>query len=159
MSELSLFTYVTDSITSNDYYTPKFIFDAIGLEFDIDVAAPLQGIPWIPCKRWFSQADDGLSQDWSGALVWMNPPFSKPGPWVDKFIQNGNGVALICTSKAKWYKQIWDQADGLLTVDSSFKFIRPDDVRSDIYMPTVLVSMGAIATAALVASNLGRVRL
>ena len=88
----------------------------------------------------------------------MNPPFSKPGPWVDKFIKNNNGIALICTSKAKWYKQLWDQAQGLLTVDSSFKFIRPDEVRSDIFMPTVLASMGDIATNALIKSKLGRVR-
>ena len=154
----SLFNVVNDEVTSNDYYTPKWIFDAIGLEFDIDVAAPLQGIPWIPAKRWFSQADDGLAQDWANQLVWMNPPFSKPGPWIEKFIQNGNGIALVCTSKAKWYKTLWDKADGILTVDSAFKFVRPDDVRSDIYMPTVLVSMGATATNALKQSHLGRLR-
>jgi hypothetical protein len=100
-----------------------------------------------------------LAQDWGGSLVWMNPPFSEPGPWVDKFIENGNGIALICTSRAKWYKQIWDQATGLLTVDFSFKFIRPDDVSSDNYMPTVIVYIGDTATAALIASNLGKVRL
>jgi len=156
--ELSLFNVVSEGVTTNDYYTPKWLFDAMGLEFDIDVAAPVQGIPWIPAKRWFSQAEDGLAQDWGGALVWMNPPFSKPAPWVNKFIKNNNGIALICTSKAKWYKELWDQAQGLLTVDSSFKFIRPDEVRSDIFMPTVLASMGDIATDALIKSKLGRVR-
>ena len=56
----SLFNFVSEGVTTNDYYTPKWIFDAINLEFDIDVAAPAQGIPWIPAKRWFSQAEDGL---------------------------------------------------------------------------------------------------
>ncbi len=62
----SLFNFVSEDITTNDYYTPKWLFDAMGLEFDIDVAAPAQGIPWIPAKRWFSQADDGLAQEWGG---------------------------------------------------------------------------------------------
>ena len=53
--ELSLFNVVNEGVTTNDYYTPKGLFDAMGLEFDIDVAAPVQGIPWIPAKRWFSQ--------------------------------------------------------------------------------------------------------
>ena len=62
----SLFNVVSEATTTNDYYTPKWLFDALGLEFDIDVAAPLQGIPWLPAKRWFSQADDGLAQEWGG---------------------------------------------------------------------------------------------
>ena len=154
----ALFNYVNEDISSNDYYTPKYIFDAIGLEFDIDVAAPVSGIPYIPAKRWFSQLEDGLQQDWGGCLVYMNPPFSKPAPWVEKFIENNNGIALLCTSKAKWFKIIWEKAQGILTVESSFQFNRPDDVRSDIYMPTVLVSMGDTATKALINSKLGRVR-
>ena len=62
----SLFNVVNENMTSNDYYTPKWLFDLMGLTFDIDVAAPAQGIPWIPAKRWFSQADDGLAQEWGG---------------------------------------------------------------------------------------------
>ena len=62
----SLFNFVSEDITTNDYYTPKWLFDAMGIEFDIDVAAPVHGIPWIPAKRWFSQADDGLAQEWGG---------------------------------------------------------------------------------------------
>ena len=62
-----LFNSVTESVTMNDYYTPSWLFEAMGLEFDIDVSAPEHGIPWIPAKRWFSQADDGLAQDWGGS--------------------------------------------------------------------------------------------
>jgi len=71
----SLFNVVSEGVTTNDYYTPKWLFDAMGLEFDIDVAAPLQGIPWIPAKRWFSQADDGLAQEWGGSACVDEPTF------------------------------------------------------------------------------------
>ena len=73
--ELSLFNVVSEGVTTNDYYTPKWLFDAMGLEFDIDVAAPVQGIPWIPAKRWFSQADDGLAQEWGGGACVDEPTF------------------------------------------------------------------------------------
>ena len=62
----SLFNVVSEGVTTNDYYTPKWLFDSMGLTCDIDVAAPAQGIPWIPATRWFSQVDDGLAQEWGG---------------------------------------------------------------------------------------------
>jgi hypothetical protein len=57
------------SKTSDDYYTPRWIFDAIGLEFDLDVSAPPGGIPWIPAKKHFTVIDDGLAQEWFGRAV------------------------------------------------------------------------------------------
>jgi hypothetical protein len=39
------------AITSDDCYTPRWVFDAMGLRFDLDVAAPVGG-PWhVPCER------------------------------------------------------------------------------------------------------------
>lgn len=142
---------------NDEFYTPAFIFEALGLRFDMDVCAPAGGVPWIPAKHHYSIAFDGLAQDWQG-LVWCNPPYSNPTPWMDKFMANANGVALVPTSKARWFKRLWQEADGLLMLESAFKFERIDGQRSDIFMPTVLISMGSEATNALKASGLGRVR-
>jgi hypothetical protein len=30
---------------------------------------------------------DGLREPWDGQYIWCNPPYSKPGPWVDKAIR------------------------------------------------------------------------
>jgi hypothetical protein len=92
--------------TSDDYWTPPWLFDQLDLRFDIDVAAPPGGIPWVPAERSFSMADDGLSQPWTGR-VWMNPPYSNPTPWVDRFLEHGNGVALIPTSTGAWFLRLW----------------------------------------------------
>lgn len=54
--------------TSDDYYTPAWVFERMGVEFDLDVCAPPGGIPWIPAKRYFTQEDDGLSQPWDGLV-------------------------------------------------------------------------------------------
>ena len=64
--QYNLFNAVSDKVTTNDYYTPAWLFESMAINFDIDVAAPLLAVPWIPAKRWFSQADDGLTQDWGG---------------------------------------------------------------------------------------------
>lgn len=141
---------------NDEFYTPKYIFDRIGIPFDLDVAAPIGGTH-VPADRYYTQQDDGLAQEWAG-LIWMNPPFSAPTLWVDKFITHANGIALLPTSKAKWFKRIWEEADCILMVASNFKFDRPDDQRSDIFMPTVLVGMGVKSCDALRASGLGRVR-
>lgn len=154
----SLFNLVNDEMTTNDYYTPKWLFDLMGLSFDIDVAAPAKGIPWIPAKRWFSQADDGLSQNWGGGLVWMNPPFSNITPWVNKFIENNNGIALLVVSRSKWFAELWDKADAVMATPAALKFERPDGTTKAISFQTFLFALGEPAKAALHRTNLARVR-
>jgi hypothetical protein len=153
-----LFNSVTESVTMNDYYTPQWLFDAMGLEFDIDVAAPAHGIPWIPAKRWFSQADDGLAQDWGGELVWMNPPFSHATPWAQKFIENNNGIALLVVSRSRWFRSMWDIADAIVSTPTDFKFEYKGGGQKSISFQTFLFALGEPATAALHRMNVGRVR-
>ena len=154
----ALFNIINQETTTNDYYTPKWLFDLMGLTFDIDVAAPVQGIPWIPAKRWYSQADDGLAQDWQKALVWMNPPFSNITPWINKFITNGNGMALLVVSRSKWFAELWDKADAVMATPADLKFERPDGNSKAISFQTFLFALGEPATAALHRTKLARVR-
>ena len=105
MIEQRLFTTPQTETTSDDYYTPKWIFDTLGLHFDLDVASPPHATN-VPCNRYFTQADDGLAQEWHGR-VWMNPPFSNPTPWVTRFVEHGNGVGLVPSSNGKWWLHLW----------------------------------------------------
>lgn len=55
---------------SDDWFTPRYIFTALGCEFDMDVASPgPHVVPWIPASRWWSEA--GLDRMWIG-FIWMN---------------------------------------------------------------------------------------
>jgi|DEB0MinimDraft_3_1074331.scaffolds.fasta_scaffold86146_2 hypothetical protein len=103
--------------TSDDYYTPPEIFNRLGLVFDLDVAAPPNGAPYVPCKKYLTQAQDGLVCNWFGS-VWMNPPYSNPTPWVDRFIEHAKGVALLPTSNGRWLTRLWDS-------EAQFKLLEP----------------------------------
>jgi hypothetical protein len=82
------------AVTSDDCYTPRWVFDAMGLEFDLDVAAPPGG-PWhVPSKRYYTAEDDGLVQPWNG-VVWCNPPYSDPAPWCRRWAKHPDGCLLI----------------------------------------------------------------
>ena len=132
---------------SDQHFTPKWLFDHMGIVFDLDVAAPIGGSS-VPAHKYYTQEDDGLSQPWSGK-VWMNPPFSKPSPWVDKFIDNGNGIALLVVSKSKWFKKIWLDAEGIMPTPPNFKFDRPDGTKNTISFQTFLFALGKENAAAL----------
>ena len=142
---------------ADDWYTPKWVFDSLGVEFDIDVCSPIGGTGLVPAKKFYSIEDDALTQDWDG-FVWMNPPYSKPTPFIDKFMAHGNGIALVPFSKSNWFGRIWKEAHTLCALPPNLKFMRPDGSSKQIFMQCVLVGMGHDATSALVPSGIGRVR-
>lgn len=84
----------TKNSGQNDWYTPPWVFDGLGLTFDLDVAAPPGGVPWIPAKRYFTEEDNGLEQVWDG-VVWCNPPYSAPTDWCHRFAHHPDMALLI----------------------------------------------------------------
>lgn len=143
-------------MANDEQYTPIELFHAMDVQFDLDVAAPKGGIPWIPATSHYSIEDNALNQPWSG-MVWMNPPYSKPSPWVDKFISHANGVALLPMSKSGWSRKLWDAADGIAYV-GMMKFQQKDGSSSQIFMPVLLYAIGDTAVEAIKRSGYGRVR-
>jgi len=144
-----------NNLTSSDeHYTPKFIFDLLGLEFDLDVAAPHGGLANVPAKESFCLCcKPALEQEWHGR-IWMNPPFSKPTPFVDKFIANNNGIALLVVSRSRWFGDLWEVADAVVPTPYNLKFDRPDNKPKQISFQTMLFALGAENAVAL--KNLDR---
>lgn len=113
---------------SDEWYTPKYIFDAMGdVMFDLDVAAPVEGPRYVPCREWISA--DSLAQQWRG-FIWMNPPYGGRNAlvlWLDKFIEHGNGICIVPDrTSAPWFQAAARRMDGALFISPKVQFERPD---------------------------------
>lgn len=123
---MQLFTLPSDAFktTSDDCYTPRWVFDAMGLHFDLDVASPPGG-PWhVPCDRYYTAADDGLVQPWDG-LVWCNPPYSNYLPWATRWAYHDQGVLMgLMGSRSPGRRIVFAAADAVCFANVIFP--RPD---------------------------------
>lgn len=132
--------------TTDDWYTPRWLFDAAGITFDMDVAAPIDPeMRTVPARRHLTILDDGLVTPWEGA-VWCNPPYSKATPWADKWAGHPNGLILLpALPEVHWRGVVMGAADSfaLLAVD----FHRPDGTTARLRWPNILAGRGDCAGA------------
>lgn len=66
------------------WQTPLWVFDALDIEFGfwLDAAASHHN---ALCAQYLTEADNSLNCDWeSHGAIWLNPPYSNIGPWVEK---------------------------------------------------------------------------
>lgn len=131
--------------TTDDWYTPRWIFDAAAVEFDMDVAAPTDPTyQHVPAKRYITAVEDGLSVTWEG-VVWCNPPYSGSTPWVNKWATHPDGLILVPAVKSSWIGTLVQAADtfAFLTVE----FHRPDGTTVPIRWMNILAGRGVVAPA------------
>jgi len=134
------------------WLTPPHIIEALG-PFDLDPCSPPDGErPFETATNYWSEADDGLAQPWSGR-VWMNPPYG-PGmrDWMVKLGAHGDGIALVFarTETRAFFDGVWAHADALLFLRGRLKFHRPDGTQgATAQSPSVLIAYGARNVEAL----------
>lgn len=112
---------------SDEWYTPKYIFDSLRCRFDLDPANAAENGAHVPSFERY--ASEGLEREWNG-FVWLNPPFGKRNglvPWIRKFINHGNGIILVPDrTSAPWFHLLASHSDMVLFVAGKIKFERPD---------------------------------
>ena len=127
--------------TTDDWYTPRWIFDAADITFDMDVAAPMDlDMQHVPANRYLTAVDDGLTTPWVGR-VWCNPPYSGSTPWVEKWAaHDGEGMILVPAVKSRWVGTLLAAAEALtlLTVE----FHRPGGQIAPIRWLNILAGKG-----------------
>lgn len=137
---------------SDEWYTPKYIFDALEVCFDLDVAAPAdRTYCYVPAKEFIT--DDSLNREWKG-FVWMNPPFGGRNgvvPWLNKIHEHGNGIALVPDrTSAPWFQNAGWKCDLLMLLAGKPKFGRSDgSVGKQPSTGITLLGYGAQAKVAL----------
>lgn len=104
------------SSKSVEWETPPELFRALDEEFGftLDVCASEEN---KKCEKFFSRAEDGLKQKWSG-VCWCNPPYGREvGTWVAKAAKEAGArttvvMLLPARTDTKWFHgYIYGQAE------------------------------------------------
>jgi hypothetical protein len=139
-----------------EWYTPPRVFEALGLRFDLDVAAPRGGVAWVPAERYLTIDDNALMSHWTGR-VWLNPPYGPTvGLFLDRLAHHGDGVALVAARTAtRWWQRAAATASAVCFIAGRLQFIRSDGHVAPAAFPSCLLAWGPECAAAVLASQLG----
>ena len=90
------------STGKNDWATPQKFFEELNKEFHftLDACANEQN---HKCKRYYTEEENGLLQDWSGEVVFCNPPYSKKeqNAWVKKCYEESRHATVVMLIPAR----------------------------------------------------------
>ena len=95
---------------SDRWSTPRYLFEHMDREFHftVDVCADSTN---HKCARYYDEETDGLSQDWSGEVCWMNPPYGREiGRWVHKARVSAEQGAIVVAlvparTDTRWWRE------------------------------------------------------
>jgi hypothetical protein len=109
---------------TDEWWTPPHVFEALGLEFDLDPCSPPGGVPWLPARRHYTREEDGLAQPWEGR-VWINPPYGKEaGKWLLRLAEHGDGIALVfARTDVRWWHAAVPSASAVCFIRGRLTFI------------------------------------
>jgi phage N-6-adenine-methyltransferase len=99
-------------MTNNNYETPQSFFKILDDEFHftLDVCALPET---AKCERFFTMEIDGLKQDWTSNICWMNPPYGR-GVNVYKWVEKAYNASLVgsivvallrASTDTKWFHE------------------------------------------------------
>jgi len=161
------FTHESTYNESKEWYTPKRIFKALGIDFDLDPCSPGQDIvSWIPAKIHLTIRDDGLTTKWFGN-VFMNPPYGMDTPkWMRRLSKHGNGIALVfARPDTRWFHDYIPLAEAICFIKGRIHFVPAEKAlfyADGKYKPkmgcgaaSMLVAFGKNNAEALFRSGLG----
>jgi hypothetical protein len=161
------FTHESTHNESKEWYTPREIFNAIGLQFDLDPCSPGANIvPWVPADIHYTIKEDGLILPWIGN-VFMNPPYGSDTPaWFKRLTEHRQGVGLIfARTDTAWFHNYVPLADAICFIRGRVQFVEADkaaEYAANLYLPkggcgasSMLVAFGEKCANAVMNSGLG----
>jgi|TARA_Y100000034_G_scaffold82977_1_gene99378 site-specific DNA-methyltransferase (adenine-specific) len=116
------------SSKTGDWDTPQEFFDKLDnqFHFNLDPCATPQS---AKCKKYFTEEDDGLTQDWKGRTVFVNPPYGRDiGAWIKKGYEESKKhntlVVMLIPSRTdtKWWHDYVMKAKEIHLVRGRLKF-------------------------------------
>jgi len=113
--------------STDNWATPPDLFAELDREFTftLDVCSSEDN---AKCERFYTRADDGLRQPWSG-VCWMNPPYGRTiGQWVKRAREAASdGTTVVCllparTDTAWWHDHVAEHATEVRFLRGRLKF-------------------------------------
>jgi len=145
-----LFT-IEQAVGTDDWYTPAWVFDGMGVTFDMDVAAPPGGLEWLPAHESLSESDDGLTTPWAG-WVWCNPPYSAPAAWCRKWALHEPGGCILIRAdlSTSGPHAAFRAAHAIYFAEKRIQFVNGQGGSTGaVHFSTVLLARGAKCVEAL----------
>lgn len=130
------------SSKSNEWATPMKLFDELDKEFNFTLD-PCSTHENAKCSRHFTIEENGLEQDWSKDIVFMNPPYGRGiRHWIEKAYKESNkGATVVCLIPARtdttyWHDFIFGKADDIRFLRGRLKF---GDSKNSAPFPSAIV--------------------
>jgi site-specific DNA-methyltransferase (adenine-specific) len=88
--------------------TPQYFYDILNEEFNFTLDPCTNGTN-AKCTKYFTKEDDGLIQDWSDEVVFMNPPYGRVlADWMQKaYDESQKGATVVCLIPARTDTRYW----------------------------------------------------
>lgn len=119
------------------WLTPLSLIHSLG-EFDLD---PCGESHHATANTIYTER--GLEQPWFGR-VWLNPPYSEVGTWLDRLVFHGKGVALVfARTETKWAQRILPKASAVFFPAGRIYFHRHDlSIAGNAGAPSMFLAFG-----------------
>jgi site-specific DNA-methyltransferase (adenine-specific) len=132
------------SSKSDLWATPQALFNKLNefYKFTLDPCASADN---AKCAKFYTEQDDGLSKDWSGETVFVNPPYSNVAGWVEKcyreYVDNGVTSVLLIPSRTdtKYFHKHCMKADLIQFVKGRVKFENGSSKPNSAPFPSMIV--------------------
>ena len=104
------------SSVSNEWQTPDNLFRSLNerFKFTLDPCCTHES---AKCEKHYTITDNGLAQDWSKDVVFMNPPYGREiSKWIRKaYLESKKGATVVCliparTDTSYWHNYIFGKA-------------------------------------------------
>ena len=93
---------------SNEWETPRCLFNELDKEFNFTLD-PCCDHNNDKCEKHYTKKDNGLIQDWSNEVVFMNPPYGREiGVWIEKaYKESLKGAVVVYLIPARTDTRYW----------------------------------------------------
>ena len=97
------------SSEKDDWETPQDFYNELDLKYKFTLD-PCASHATAKCEKYFTVDDDGLSQDWSKEIAFMNPPYGRGiGEWIQKAYEESRkpGTVVVCLIPSRTDTKYW----------------------------------------------------